>query len=76
MAPTIRYTAIPATLWSTDRPFVQLSERAQLLYLKLWIWDARDIAGFVPYQPSLWAKCSTPPSKRDCGFNGVSGLTR
>jgi hypothetical protein len=59
MAPTERYTAIPASLWASDSPFLDLSARAQWLYLRLWTSEARDAAGFLPYQPTLWAKSST-----------------
>jgi hypothetical protein len=63
MAPTIRYTAIPASLWASDSPFVKLSGKAQLLYLRLWTSDARNAAGFIPFQPTLWAKSSTTASE-------------
>lgn len=59
MAPNDRYTAIPASLWATDSDFLELSGKAQLLYLRLWTSAARDAAGFVPFQPSLWVKGST-----------------
>jgi hypothetical protein len=59
MAPTIRYTAIPASLWASDSPFLELSAKAQWLYLRLWTSESRNAAGFVPFQPTLWAKNST-----------------
>ena len=62
MAPTIRYTAIPASLWATDSPFLELSAKAQWLYLRLWTSDSRNAAGFVPLQVNLWAKSSTSTS--------------
>jgi hypothetical protein len=64
MASDVRYTAIPATLWAGDSPFVtQLSARAQWLYLLLWTSEERDSAGFIPLQPTLWARCSKTTSK-------------
>lgn len=62
MAPTGRYTAIPASLWANDSSFLGLSARAQWLYLRLWTSDTRNAAGFVPLQPTLWAKSSTTTS--------------
>jgi hypothetical protein len=59
MAPLNRYTAIPASLWATDSPFLDLSARAQWLYLRLWTSEARNAAGLLPYQPNLLAKSST-----------------
>ncbi|WP_445169888.1 hypothetical protein ACTXG7_11540 [Mycolicibacterium sp. Dal123E01] len=58
MAPTISYTAIPASLWASDSPFLDLTARGQWLYIRLWTWEARNAAGFVPWQPSLWIKSS------------------
>jgi len=62
MAPLNRYTAVPASLWATDSPFLELSARAQWLYLRLWTAEPRNAAGFVPLQASLWAKSSTSTS--------------
>jgi hypothetical protein len=59
MAPTIRYTAIPASLWANDNPFRELTAQAQWLYLRLWTSESRNAAGFVPLQLSLWIKSST-----------------
>jgi hypothetical protein len=59
MAPVGRYTAIVSTIWGTDSDFLDLSARAQWLYLRLWTSDDRDAAGFIPWQPGLWAKSST-----------------
>jgi hypothetical protein len=62
MAPKIRYTAIPASLWASDSPFLDLSGKAQLLYIRLWTSEARNAAGFVPLQPTLWAKSNSTAS--------------
>ena len=62
MAPTIRDTPIPASLWASDNPFSRLGHEAQWLYLRIWTSESRDSAGFFDLQPSLWAK-SSPTSK-------------
>jgi hypothetical protein len=59
MAPTIRYTGIPTSLWAEGSWFIERSSKAQLLYLQLWTSDDRDAAGFVPLQPDAWAERST-----------------
>lgn len=58
MAPTERYTPIPASLWAEGSWFIERSSRAQLLYFQLWTSDDRDAAGFVPLQPEAWAERS------------------
>jgi len=59
LAPTVRFTPVPSSLWAEGSWFIERSSKAQLLYFQLWTSDDRDAAGFVPLQPDAWAERST-----------------